>query len=425
MSLGHLLRCGLIAVTLAGMSAAATAADGAAGPGKGMLGVAVAEPPAPWRGALIARVITSGAAERAGLRPQDLVVEADSRPIGSPSDLSAYVASHPAGDRIVLTVMRWNGTSFERLEVTATLTAAAGEGNPVGAIPAQKPAAPPRPPGSPASAPAQGLKDVAWTSFTDPYENAFTIGVPRDWKVAGGVARKNPLAPTLVLRVLAPDERTLIAIGDPDSVPYNQPIAARDYVRRFTERAMSSACLGLSITEVKDLPDVERFASSKSLGPYNQWSAAQATFTCKGERQAGMAGEAVAVLQFMTSLRSGHAQILAAFVTTAGQEDAADQLLNHMAASLQQNPEWTARQQQLAQQLADGAMARWHGEQLQFQHFDDAITNTGHFVAPDGRRYDLDARPRYQWITPDGHTVGTDTPTAPSPGSTQLQRSQE
>jgi hypothetical protein len=277
----------------------------------------------------------------------------------------------------------------------------------------------------PAAVAADGAADVSWTTFTDPYENAFTIGVPRGWKVAGGVARKNPLIPTLVLRVLAPDRRTLIAIGDPDSVPYNQPIAARDYVRRFTERAMSGACLGLSIAKVSDLPDVERFASSNSLGPYNQWSAAQATFACQGERQAGMAGEAIAVLQYMTTLRSGHAQILAAFVTSVGQEDAADQLLNHMIASLRQNPDWTARQEQLAQQLANGAMARWQGEQRQFQQIDDAITNTAHFVAPDGRRYDLDARPRYQWLAPDGHTVGTDTPTAPSPGSTQLQRSQQ
>ncbi|HWZ62479.1 MAG TPA: PDZ domain-containing protein [Steroidobacteraceae bacterium] len=414
----------MIVALAAGVPATAAAAEAGPGTGKGMLGVAVADPPAPWRGALIARVSAAGAAERAGLRPQDLVVEADAQPISSPSDLSHYVASHPAGDRIALTVMRWNGSSFERLRITATLAAPAGEGDRVAAVAAPKAPAAPQPAAAPAPA-AQGLNDVSWTSFTDPYENAFTIGVPRGWKVAGGVVRKNPLSPTLVLRVLAPDRRTLIAIGDPDSVPYNQPIAARDYVRRFAERAMSGACLGLSITQVKDLPDVERFASSKSLGPYNQWSAAQANFTCKGERQAGMAGEAVAVLEFMTSLRSGHAQILAAFVTAAGQEDAADQLLNHMVASLQQNPEWTARQQQLAQQLANGAMARWHGEQLQFQHFDDAITNTGHFVAPDGRRYDLDARPRYQWMTPDGHTVGTDTPSPPSPGSTLLQRSQE
>jgi hypothetical protein len=425
MSPGRFHHCGLLLLALAAAVAVAAAADVAPSPAKGMLGVAVAEPPAPWQGALIARVIAAGAAERAGLKPQDLVVAADSRPIGSASDLSTYVASLSAGDRIALTVMRWNGASFARLEITATLAAAAGEKSRVAAAGPAPGSAPPPKRATPAALPAQGLRDVSWTTFTDPYENAFTIGVPRGWQVAGGVVRKNPLYPGLVLRVLAPDRRTLIAIGDPDSVPYNQPLAARDYVRRFTERAMSGACLGLGITKVSDLPDVERFASSNSLGSYNQWSAAQATFTCQGERQAGMAGEAIAVLEFMTTLRSGHAQILAAFVTTAGQEDAADQLLNHMAASLKQNPDWTARQEQLAQQLANGAMARWQGEQRQFQQFDDAITNTGHFVAPDGRRYDLDARPRYQWMAPDGHTTGTDTPTAPCVGCTQLQRLQE
>jgi PDZ domain len=428
MNLRPLLRGSLIAVALA--AGLVAPADGASPAGKGVLGVAVTNPSPPWHGALIARVIPEGAAEQAGLQPQDLIIQADSQSISSASDLTAYVATRRAGDHVALTVLRFTGGSSPgRVALTATLAPAApAQGNPNDASASQS-----RPPASQASAataaataaPAHGLTDVSWTTFTDPYEDAFTIEVPRGWKVAGGVVRKIPLLPNLVLRVLSPDRRTLIALGDPDSAPYNAPIAARDYVRRFTERAMSEACSGLRIDRVVDLPDVERYASANSLGPYNRWSAAQADFTCNGERQAGMAGESVAVLQYMTSLRSGHAQILAAFVTTGGHESDADKLLNHIIESLRQNPQWSARQQQIAQQLAAGAMARWRGEQRQFQQMDDAITNTGHFLAPDGQRYDLDSRPRYQWRTPDGHTVGTDTPTPPTPGATQLQRQQE
>lgn len=417
MYLRLLLRCSVIAVALAA-GVPLAAADGAPAAGKGLLGVAVANPSPPSQGALVARVAPESAAARAGLRPQDLIVQADSQPIFSASDLTAYVATRRAGDSITLTVMRWNGASHGRVQVTATLAPLPDQGNPGAASSAQNGPAP----SAPAAAPAQGLTDVSWTTFTDPYENAFNIEVPRGWRVAGGVVRKIPLWPSLVLRVLSPDRRTLIAVGDPDSVPYNAPIAARDYVRRFTEGAMSQACSGLKIVDVADLPDVERFASSKSLGPYNQWSAAQAAFTCNGGRQTGMAGEAIAVLQYMTTLRSGHAQVLAAFVTTTGHEQEADQLLNHMIGSLRENPEWSARQQQTGQQLAAGAMARWRGEQRQFQQMDDAITNTAHFVGSDGRRYDLDARPRYQWLAPDGQTAGTDTPTPPSPGSKLLQR---
>lgn len=419
MSLSFLLRCSVIAIALAtGLSFAA--ADGPPAPEKGVLGVAVANPSPQWRGALVALVAPEGAAARAGLRPQDLIVEADSHPIASASDLTEYVATRRAGDSITLTVMRWNGASFGRFQVIATLGPAPARRSPGAVVPAQSRPAPP-PPSAPASAPAKGLTDVSWTTFTDPNENAFTIDVPRGWKVVGGIFRKIPLWPSAVVRVLSPDRRTLIAVGDPDSVPYHAPIGARDYVRRFTERAMSGACPGLSIVKVAELPDVERFESAHSFGPYNQWSAAQASFKCSG-RQVGMAGEAIAILQYMTSLHSGQATLLAAFVTTAGQNDEADRLLNHMYSSFRQNPEWGTRQQEIGQQLANGAMARWRGEQRQAQQMDDAITNTSHFVGPGGQHYDLDASPRYEWLAPNGQTIGTDTPTPPAPGCQLLRR---
>jgi hypothetical protein len=413
-----LLRGALTVVALT-LGAAFAAVDAAPAAEKGVLGVMVATPSPPAQGALVARVMPDGAAARAGLRPQDLVIEVDSQPVSSASDLTTYVGSRHAGERITLTVMRFNGGKPERVQVTAALEAGSGQGSPDAETAAQNNPAPSKP-APQGKGPAQGLAHVSWTTFTDPYENAFTIEVPQGWKVAGGTLRKVSLLPNLVLRVLSPDRRTLIALGDADSAPYNTPIAARDYVRRFTERAMSGACSGLKIVKISDLPDVEQFARSKSIGSYNQWSAAQSTFTCNGERQTGMGGEAVAVLQYMTTLRSGHAQILAAFVTTAGQEDAADELLNHIVSSLQENPQWAAQQQAMGQRLAQGAMARWQGEQRQFQQMDDAITNTAHYVGPNGQHYDLDATPRYQWRTPNGSTIGTDTPTPPAPGDTQL-----
>lgn len=423
MALRLLFRSGLIAVALAAGLPLAAAADGASATGKGVLGVGVTNPQPQWHGALVTHITPDSAAAHAGLQLQDLIVEADSRLISSATDLTTYLTSHRAGDRITFTVMRWNGRSFARSQLAATLDSASGQGDLSATVPmSSSGAALPR--AASAGTPAQGLTNVSWTTFTDPYEHAFTIEVPRGWKAVGGVVRKdpNPLWPRLVLRVLSPDRRTLIAVGDPDSVPYTAPIEAREYVRRFTESVMSLACLGLNISNLADLPDVVRFANSKSLGPYNQWSAAQASFTCKSDRQAGMSGEAIAVLQFQTSVRSGHAQVLAGFVTTTGQGEAAHQLLNHIVSSLHQSEDWTAREEATAQSLANGAMARWQGEHRQFQQVDDAITDTAHYVAPDGQHYDLDDRPQYQWRAPDGRTVGTDTPTPPSPGSTQLQR---
>ena len=416
------VRCTLISFALAAGLALAVA-DGARTAGQGLLGVAlVVDSSSRWQGALIGRVAPATAAARAGLQARDLIVQADSQPIRSAADLTAYVGTHRPGDRIALTVMRWDGSSLARIEVTATLGPSPDQSNPRPGGAAQASATLRA---RPSAVPAPGLSQVSWTTFTDPYENAFTIDVPRGWKVAGGVYRKIPLWGSLVLRVLSPDRRTLIAVGDPDSVPYVAPVAAQDYVRRFIASAISRACAGLKVVEVHELQDVEQYAMSHALGTYNQWSAAQASFVCSGERQAGMAGEAIAVMQYMTTLRSGHAQVLAAFVTTSGQEEAADQLLNHMIQSSRQNPAWSVRQQHTAEGVRQAAMARWRGEQRQFGQMDDAITNTGHFAAPDGRLYDLDARPRYQWRTPDGRTVGTDTLTPPSPDAQLLQRQPE
>lgn len=425
MSLRLLLKSGLIAITLAAGLPLAAAPDDASAGGTGVLGVGTITPPPQFAGALVARITADSAAAHAGLQLQDLIVEADSRPISSATDLTTYITSRRAGDHVTFTVMRWNGRSFARIQLAATLGSATGHGNLSATAPASSSDAATLH-AAHTSRPAQGLTNVSWTTFTDPYENAFTIEVPRGWKAVGGVVRKdpNPLWPRLVLRVLSPDRRTLIAVGDPDSVPFTAPIAARDYVRRFTESAMGGACLGLNISNVADSPDVVRFANSNSLGSTNQWSAAHALFTCNSDRQAGMSGEAIAVLQFQTGVRSGHAQVLAGFVTTTGQGDAADQLLNHIVSSLHQKEDWTAREQATAQSLASGAMARWHGEQQQFRQVDDAITDTAHYVAPDGQHYDLDDRPRYQWRTPDGRTAGTDTRTPPVPGSTLLQREQ-
>jgi hypothetical protein len=389
--------------------------------GRAMLGVGVGDPSPPWHGALIGRVATDSAAEQAGLRPRDLIVGVDSQPIRSASDLTAYIATRRAGERIILTVMRWNGASLRRLRLIATLGASPPVPGQGARLPASGGAVQPTP-AAPARSPARGSSHLSWSTFNDPYESAFSIEVPRGWKVAGGIVRKNPnpIWPNAVVRVLAPERRTMIAIGDPDSTLYNEPIPASEYVRRFTERAMSKACLGLDIVEVHELPDVERFASSHSMGPYDQWSAAQAQFTCKDPRQAGMDGEAIAVLQFTTTLRSGQARVLAGFVTMRGQEAQTDALLNHMVSSFHVHARWQAQEERLARQLARGAMARWQGEQRQFQQIDDVITNTAHFVGPQGQRYDLDSRPLYQWLMPGGRTEGTNTPTPPSPGATRL-----
>ena len=92
-------------------------------------------------------------------------------------------------------------------------------------------------------------------------------------------------------------------------------------------------------------------------------------------------------------------------------------------ASLHENPDWTRQQIEIARRSEQAVAAHWGEAQRQFQAMDDIINNTAHYLGPGGQRYDLDATHQYQWLGPNGATLGTDAPTPPQGGVwTPLQR---
>lgn len=60
----------------------------------------------PVFGALVGRVAPGSPAERAGVAPRDIVVEANLRPIANADDLERAIAALTPGSRLVLTVLR-------------------------------------------------------------------------------------------------------------------------------------------------------------------------------------------------------------------------------------------------------------------------------------------------------------------------------
>lgn len=81
---------------------------GDSGPGKGnraMLGV-LTDPRAKEKGAYIQRVTPNSAADRAGLRADDLVTAIDGKTISSADELVAAIGKYKAGDRVSITYNR-------------------------------------------------------------------------------------------------------------------------------------------------------------------------------------------------------------------------------------------------------------------------------------------------------------------------------
>jgi membrane-associated protease RseP (regulator of RpoE activity) len=71
-------------------------------------------------GALILEVVPGTPAERAGLRPGDIIVSVDGRQIGPGQQLSSLIKQYSPGDRVVLSVLRNQG---ETIQVNVQLVA--------------------------------------------------------------------------------------------------------------------------------------------------------------------------------------------------------------------------------------------------------------------------------------------------------------
>lgn len=84
------------------------------------------------QGALVAEVTPTGPAEKGGLKPRDVIIEFDGKPIREMKDLPRVVADTPIGKKVVVKVMREGklvelSTEVGRLEDGEKLVAAAPE----------------------------------------------------------------------------------------------------------------------------------------------------------------------------------------------------------------------------------------------------------------------------------------------------------
>jgi len=64
------------------------------------------------KGVLVNSVIVGSPAEKAGIKPQDIITAFDAKAVNSPYELYSQVLSHKVGDNVKLTVSR-NGQSLE------------------------------------------------------------------------------------------------------------------------------------------------------------------------------------------------------------------------------------------------------------------------------------------------------------------------
>jgi hypothetical protein len=160
------------------------------------------------QGALVETTVPNGPAEKAGLRPGDLILSLDRQAIAYAAQAAQIIGGRSPGDTIEILVLRSG-----RQQALKARLAAPGDSVPM--VPPTTPATKPAPDQSakstdPAANPGSA-RIVRFRPFSvrDPQINnleALTLLVPEDWQVQGGVLWRHDRAilATAVLRVYNP-----------------------------------------------------------------------------------------------------------------------------------------------------------------------------------------------------------------------------
>ena len=443
---------------------------------QGVPGVMVVDSQVNPQGAFVNTVQPGSAAASAGLVPGDVITGVDGNPISGASELHQIMASHQPGDRLTLQVVRYGGGPAD---ISVTL---GGAGAASVAQTAPQPSA-----GAAAPAAAGGgaaNPDMTWTRFTDPVEHAFTIDVSKGWQVAGGTRRMNAVEIRAGVDALSPDGAITLFYSDPDvpifTVPspmlemaglhqgmvYNPGQGVQLLIEPYMDgeqfaagwgaQRIAEGCANVSRTAMAARPDQSRAIDStyQQFGIATSIQAGEASFACSlnGAPAAGYVFAATEYVQNETGT-VWDVKMLVGFIARQEAAVSAAGLLSHMVASFTIDPDWQARQENLARQfnkiveqtnqivshaiiengrkLAATSDAIFAAGQARSQattdaidHYDRyAVRGTSDFVNPDTGTtyYNLDNSYNHTYVNGDGEIRQSDQPAPPGEGWTEMK----
>lgn len=297
-----------------------------------------------------------------------------------------------------------------------------------------------------ASATAAPSTPPQWTQFADPNEQAFTMNVPKGWRVQGGLVRRNPVDFSLFLRALSPDGATLLILGDPGPAVFHTPgydngwrgtpyRPALDYARAYVQDSLAPLCGGIAYQSGVERPDIANgpLAGGAARARHD---AGAVTFTCMHAGRPAQVYLVVATYLLPSMLRTESTvwgvSLLAGCIAPAARIEASKQIVRQMLASARFNPSWTQRQHAnisaatgivnhfdaVTQAAFDRSLANAKAQQRamaqEYNDFNDVQTQSGTFQNASGARVRMDNTQAYHWMNTAGQGAETSTPNPPA-----------
>lgn len=312
--------------------------------------------------------------------------------------------------------------------------------------------------GEQASAPS-----LSFTRWQDPHENAFTVEVPDQWRVQGGLFRFTSIDVRSAVEAISPDGQVRVTLGDAEvptfTVPnqmlanlgfregswyspgYNEKFLVRRYLpgqafaKDYVTSQLSKVCSAPQILEERDRRDVSQSlnATYARSGLPVRVDAGEVTFTCQ---QAGQLKHGIyfASTVLVTDSSSGtgiwRPDYLYGYLASAGKQDVAQAALNKLIESFQFNPQWQQMQQNvtmntwrivteaqayISKTISDVYWNKVASEDRNSQRRSNATRGVTQVVDPDtGDKIEVDNSKDYHWIDHVGNIVGTNTSSRPN-----------
>ena len=212
---------------------------------------------------------------------------------------------------------------------------------------------------------APATAKIEWTQFQDPFEQAFTIDVPRGWTVKGGLFRLGYSDERAMVDLVSPDGSTNVRFGDVSIPTYTLPnqfhqregevydlgaqaqmVVERyrsgpEYAVLYEQARFAKTCRNPQADSQDSEFSVQDFVPLDST--VAQSSGGQTAFRC----EAG-SGARVAFAYAKTALAGNiwQATTVVSYFAPPDQIAAVRDIVTHCAKSFQLNPQWIEYQKQ-------------------------------------------------------------------------------
>src|SRR5450755_1257392 len=225
-----------------------------------------------------------------------------------------------------------------------------------------------------------GQLQADWVVVHDTRENAFSIEVPKGWKVSGGTYRLGVNNPRFLIDMMSPDSGTDLRVGDsavpaftvphlgaPEGTRYSTGVdwgivarylLGKDFAVTYAQGRFHDTCQDLRLKSAESLPPVlspERqvIARTAQGEVVNATAAGEALFRCVANGQelaAYVWAETTLTTSNFSVIRNWGVTGLVSFLAPRAEASQALRMLDHSARSFTLNPKWTARQAALSRQ---------------------------------------------------------------------------